>query len=121
MKKIKLFMCCLGNGVTVCNQAVQEDGSYKIIAHIANCGKITWHVNPCTYVPGADLMKIEHAADVQRIDWENWLDSMPEAKQYEKLLETVPHVVFMHVLRMPGDMADKIAYLKQVCYEKAYF
>lgn len=121
MKKFKLFMCCLGNGITVCNEAVQENGDYKIIAHVASCGKITWYVDPGAYVPGADLLKIEHAADVQRVSWENWLNSMPEAKQYEKLLEIVPHVVFMHVLHMSGDMSDKIAYLKNVCYEKSYF
>lgn len=48
-------------------------------------------------------------------------NSMLEVKQYEKLLEVVPHVVFMHVLRMSGDMPDKIAYLKNVCYEKIIF
>lgn len=42
MKKFKLFMGHLGNGITVCNKAVQEHGDYKVIAHIAECGKITW-------------------------------------------------------------------------------
>lgn len=42
MKKFELFMGCLGNEITVCNKAVEENGDYKIIAHIANCGKITW-------------------------------------------------------------------------------
>lgn len=40
MKKFELFMCCLGNGTTICNKAVEEYGDYKIIAHIADCGKI---------------------------------------------------------------------------------
>mgnify|MGYP006888164720 FL=1 len=38
--KFDLFMGCLGNGVTVCNKAVKENGDYKTIAHIAECGKI---------------------------------------------------------------------------------
>ncbi len=46
MKKFELFMCCLGNGITVCNKAVEENGDYKSVAHIAECGKITWYVNP---------------------------------------------------------------------------
>ena len=84
--KFELFLGCLGNGVTVCNKAVEENGDYKIIAHIAECGKITWYVNPSTYVPGDALLRIEHCADVQREKWEKWLDSMPEPQRYEKLL-----------------------------------
>lgn len=37
--KFELFMCCLGNGVTVCNKAVMEYGDYKHIAHISDSGK----------------------------------------------------------------------------------
>lgn len=69
-EKFELFLGCLGNGVTVCNKAVKENGDYKIIAHIAECGKITWYVNPSTYVPGDALLRIEHCADVQREEWE---------------------------------------------------
>lgn len=29
MKKFELFMCCLGNGTTICNKAVEEYGDYK--------------------------------------------------------------------------------------------
>lgn len=68
MKKgnFELFMCCLGNGITVFDKAVEENGDYKIIAHIAECGKITWYVNPDSYVPVDALLKIEHCANVQR-------------------------------------------------------
>ena len=30
-KKFKLFFGCLGNGITVCNKAVIENGDYKTI------------------------------------------------------------------------------------------
>lgn len=83
-------MGCLGNGITVCNSAVMENGDYKKIAHIANCGKITWYVNPTSYIPSPDLLKIEHVADASRANWEKWLDSMPEPQRYEKLLDAVP-------------------------------
>lgn len=121
MKKFELFMGCLGNGITICNKAVEENGDYKIIAHIAECGRISWRVNPAEYVPGADLLKIEHAADVQRVKWENWLDSMPEAKQYEILLDKVPTNIMLYTMNIGGGVTAKLNYLKQICYEKAYF
>lgn len=116
MKKFELFMCCLGNGITVCNKAVQEDGDYKIIAHIANSGKIKWYV-PISYVPGDDLLKIEHDADVQRVAWERWLDAMPESMSYGKLLEAMPIDTMLHVLHMPGEMREKIEYMKKIYYD----
>lgn len=70
-EKFELFLGCLGNGITVCNKAVEENGDYKKIAHIAECGKITWHVNLASCVPGDALLKIEHIADVKRVKWEN--------------------------------------------------
>lgn len=65
MKKFELFLGCFGNGITVCNKAVTENGDYKIIAHIRETGKIKWYVNPTSYVPGNALLKIEHTANVQ--------------------------------------------------------
>ena len=113
-------MGCLGNGITICNKAVIENGDYKIIAHIAECGRIRWRVDPAKYVPGPELLKIEHAADVQRVKWENWLDSMPASKQYCVLLERVPLNIFLYVLDMGGGITAKLNYLKQICYENAY-
>ncbi len=120
-RKFELFMGHLGNGITVCNKAVEENGDYKSVAHIAECGKITWYVNPAAYIPGPDLLKIEHTADVQRVAWERWLDALPEAQRYEKLLEAVPVVVMSYVMHLDCDMFGKIEYLKKVCYEKSYF
>ena len=34
-RNFKLFLGCLGNGVTVCNSAVMEDGDFKMVAHIS--------------------------------------------------------------------------------------
>ena len=61
-KKFELFMGYLGNGCTVCNKAVMEDGDYKRVCHISNAGNITWYV-PINYVPGDALMDIENIAD----------------------------------------------------------
>ena len=119
MAKFELFMGFLGNGITICNKAVMESGDYKTIAHIAECGNITWYVNPSFYIPEADLVKIKHAANEQGEKWEKWLASMPEHKQYEYLLDTAPHSAFMHVVQMDGAIYDKIQYLK--LYQKSTF
>lgn len=116
MKRFELFMCCMGNGITVCNKAVQEYGDYKVIAHIANCGKIKWYVDPAKYVPGPALLKIEHAANVQHETWVNWLHSMPQRKQYEKMVDTVPLNICLYVSNL-DNMTDKLAYLEKYCYE----
>lgn len=121
MKKFELFMGCLGSGITVCNKAVVEDGDYKIIAHIADHGEITWYVNPATYIPGAELLKIEHAANVQCEKWEKWFSSLPVINQYEYLLDRAPHAAFMHAVNMAGEISDKIQYLKSVMHQKSAF
>lgn len=120
MKKFELFICSPGNGLTVCNKAVMEHGDYKYIAHIANCGKITWYVEP-SKIPGDALLRIEHCADVQREEWDKWLDSMPEPQRYEKLLDAVPTNIMLYAMDLGGGLGRKINYLKQVCYEKSYF
>lgn len=116
MKKFELFMGCLGNGITVCNKAVEENGDYKMIAHIAECGKIKWYVESSSYVPGPELLKIEHAANVQHEKWEQWISSHSEIWQYGYLLDNVPHAVFMEVCKMSGDLWGKIQYLKKAYY-----
>lgn len=120
MKKFELFMCCLGNGITVCNKAIVENGDYKIIAHIAECGKIKWYVKPGN-IPGDELLTIERRANVMRSDWVRYIDSMPLEKRYETLLDAVPVDVVLHTINLDGGIYDKIEYLKRVCYEKAYF
>lgn len=121
MKNFELFMCCLGNGVIVCNKAVKKEGDYKHIAHISNCGKITWYVNHWGYVPDDALLKIVHCANVQYKKWEKWLASMPEPQQYEKLLNVVPLDIMRYAMNLGGGLERKIYYLKKVCYENSYF
>lgn len=72
-KKFELFMCYLGNGCTVCNKAVMEDGDYKRVCHISNAGNITWYV-PIDYVPGPALLEIEHTADCHRANFKLAMD-----------------------------------------------
>ena len=99
MKNFELFMCCLGNGVTACNKAVMENGDYKQIAHISNCGKITWYVEP-SKIPGDALLKIEHDADAMNENFEklniaeNWLraNEVISNEEYNDLMMTLSYI-----------------------------
>lgn len=68
-------------------------------------------------IPGGDLLRIEHHADVQYHKFNNWLDSLPERKQYGYLLDRVTHEDFMRVIHMNNNIIDKIAYLKSKFYQ----
>lgn len=63
MKKFELFICCLGNGTTICNKAVTEHGDYKTIAHISEHGAIEFYVS-ADYIPADAIQKIKQLADV---------------------------------------------------------
>ncbi len=114
MKKFELFMGCLGNGITVCNKAVEQYGDYKKVCHISEHGKITWYVN-IDYVPGNDLLKIEHQADVLYHKFINMFDSWEELKQYQYLLDRAKHIDYMQVISMKdATITEKIQYLKNI-------
>lgn len=102
MKKFELFMGCLGNGTTVCNKAVMENGDYKMVAHISEYGTIKWYVKPET-VPGDALLRIEHVADTSYSNWKAWIDSMSSIKRYEYLLDRIPGKELLYVI---CDMKD---------------
>ncbi len=121
MKKFDLFMGCLGNGVLVCNMAVEENGDYKKIAHIAECGKVKWYINPHT-VPVDALERIERTAADNHKEWENHLSRLGEHRAYSYLLDNVPHADFMHIVRdMKGaSMAEQIGYLKSAYIKAAW-
>ena len=114
MKKFDLFMGCLGNGITVCNKAVMEHGDFKKVCHISEHGKITWYVN-VGYVPGNELLKIEHQADVLYQKFNAMFESWEELKQYQYLLDRAKHVDYMQVISMKdATITEKIQYLKNI-------
>lgn len=77
-QNFKLFLGCLGNGVTVCNSAVMEDGDFKMVAHISNEGKITWYVGE-DYPPADALASIRACAEQERVKYETWLNGLSPA------------------------------------------
>ena len=86
MEKFKLWMGCLGNGITVCNSAVESNGEYKYIAHIGNSGKIALYV-PKNYIPVEDMQRIEQAAAEQRKMFLTEWNKQSDIRKYEKLLD----------------------------------
>lgn len=75
-RNFKLFLGCLGNGVTVCNSAVMEDGDFKMVAHISNEGKITWYVGE-DYPPADALASIRACAEQERVKYETDMAQRP--------------------------------------------
>lgn len=86
MKNFKLWMGCLGNGITVCNSAVEENGDYKHIAHISDNGKIKLYVSK-SYIPVEDMQRIEQAAAEQRKTFLTEWNKQSDIRKYEKLLD----------------------------------
>lgn len=95
--KFELFMCCLGNGTTVCNKAIMEHGDYKTIAHISPAGNIKLYVNP-DYIPPDDMKRIESAAERNRAEFLHRLNLEVKANPnavYLKMLDALPTDVFL--------------------------
>ena len=92
-QNFKLFLGCLGNGVTVCNSAVMEDGDFKMVAHISNEGKITWYVGE-DYPPADALASIRACAEQERVKYETWLNGLPLAARREYQLERLRSLSF---------------------------
>ena len=61
MADFELFIGYLGNGATVCNKAVQENGDYKMVAHISVAGNIKYYVKE-DYIPEDAMEKIKATA-----------------------------------------------------------
>lgn len=97
-RNFKLFLGCLGNGVTVCNSAVMEGGDFKMVAHISNEGKITWYVGE-DYPPADALASIRACAEQERVKYETWLNGLSPAARREYQLERLPLPEFLEELR----------------------
>lgn len=112
MKNFELFMGCLGNGITVCNEAVMENGDFKKICHISEWGKIKWYVN-INYVPPKDLLKIEYQADVLYHKTNENFEKMSEIKQLEWLLDNASITDFIEYTKLKSEtLYEKIQFLK---------
>ena len=96
MKNFKLWMGRFGNGITVCNSAVEHNGEYKHIAHISENGKIKLYVSE-KYIPVEDMQRIEQTAAEQRKTFLTEWNKQPDIRKYEKLLDMCSLSDFMEI------------------------
>ena len=101
-KKFELFMCCLGNGTTVCNKAVMEHNDYKHIAHISNAGNIKLYVDE-DYIPAEDMKRIKVYADKCACDFHNNFEKQSVKQQYYKILDKFSEVSIEEFLKLIDD------------------
>lgn len=121
MKNFELFMGFLGNGVTVCNKAVEEHGDYKQIAHISNAGNIKFYV-PASSIPGPDLHRIEHTANAMYENVKQAIErdlAADKARTYFRMLDALPYSVYKRFTDETQDESDdvKIEKLKNLYME----
>ena len=123
--KFELFGGCLGNGTTVCNKAVMENGDYKTIAHISNGGRIKWYIkNPKSYVPAADMKIIQGWADSAREKFMEEWNRLPDTKKYGRIIAKIGFLPHLNVdeatknqLRACTDLHEKVALLEKIYFE----
>lgn len=112
MKNFKLWMGCLGNGITACNKAVMEHGDYKQIAHISDNGKIKYYVSE-GYIPTDDMRRIEQTAAEQRKIFLTEWNKQSDIRKYKKLLDMCSHSDFMEIAHNKEiSLAEKVKRLE---------
>ena len=122
-KQFVLFMCCLGNGTTLCNKAVYENRDYKTIGHISNAGNIKLYVKP-DYIPPKDMERIQNAAANTRNDFLVRLDAEIRYRPlviYERMLNTVTTSEFLDFQKAHKDeeIAEKMCALIPLYLERS--
>nr|DAW20676.1 MAG TPA: hypothetical protein [Caudoviricetes sp.] len=110
--KFELFLCCLGNGITVCNKAVTENNDYKIIAHISNNGIIKLYVS-ADYIPSEDMKRIQQAAEEKQGEFlKQWNNNSLEWR-YLHILDNLNTSEFLEAIRdKSGTFEDKVKRLE---------
>ena len=113
--KFELFCGCLGNGTTVCNKAVTENGDYKKIAHISEGGNIRLYVAE-SYIPADEMEKIKAMANREKAEFMKRFETLPEVEQYGKILDRVQHQKFMEFVGDKRPLAEKLPAMREYYY-----
>lgn len=93
-----LIMCCLGNGIIVCNKSVMENGDYQIIAHISTGGNIKLYIESA-HISSDNMAKIITIAKEQEEEYHKYFESLPSHIQYNKILSTIPYDKYVEYIR----------------------
>ncbi len=113
--KFELWYGCFGNGTIVCNKAVEENGDYKIIAHISNGGNIKLHV-PESYIPFEAMENIKKMANRDKENFQKQFESLPLIEQYGKIIDEVPHKKFMEYVKDERSLEEKLPAMREYYY-----
>lgn len=122
-RDFRLLGCCLGNGTTVCNAAVEENGDYKMIAHISNGGRIKWYIkNPHEYVPATDMKIINGWKHAAREKFKAYWQTLPDLKKYEIMLNAMDYTLLLQhdlaeQLKACTDLHEKVQLLEKIYFE----
>lgn len=106
--KFELFLCCLGNGITVCNKAVTENNDYKTIAHISNNGIIKLYVS-VDYIPSEDMKRIRQVAEEKQAEFlKQWNNNSLDWRYSHIILDNLNTSEFLEAIRdKSGTFEDK--------------
>lgn len=111
-EKFELFGGRLGNGITVCNKAVMEDGDFKYICHISPEGEINWRV-PRSYCPEDALKTIDRWAAEEQSKYEKWFESIGAERRYAIRLEKMKPSELLEHLTKQREAKKKVEDLKK--------
>ena len=109
--KFELFMCSMGNGMVVCNKAIEEHGDYKSIAYISKGGNVKFYVNKNS-IPSEDMEKIKKTAEKMRNDYEAKFSQLTELEQYQKILDYLPLSKFIAAISDKRELTEKLPELR---------
>ena len=117
-KKFELFMCCLGNGTTVCNKAVMEHNDYKTIAHISNGGNIKLYVAE-NYIPESAMQTIKSVAEKSKEEFQRKFLLLPAIKQYEQIMDFIPWCKSAEYLLDKRTLSEKLPDMRRYYFSIA--
>ena len=113
--KFELFYGCLGNGTTVCNKAVEENGDYKKIAHISEGGNIRLYVVE-SYIPAEAMENIRAMAKMDAAEFQKRFENLPLIEQYGKIIDKLPHQKFMEAVADKRPLEEKLPAMREYYY-----
>ena len=111
----ELFMGCLGNGTTVCNKAVMENGDYKKIAHISNGGNIQLFVAE-SYIPVDAMEKIRAVAHRDMEQFRKSFENLSMYEQYGKILDAAPLQKLLEFTADKRPLEEKLSAMREYYY-----
>lgn len=113
--KFELWFGCLGNGITVCNKAVEVNGDYKKIAHISNGGNVQLYV-PKPYIPADAMEKINAMASRAAAEFHGKFERLSTIQQYGRIIDEVPHKMFMEFVGDKRPLEEKLPAIREYYY-----